>query len=140
VGSLTVGGKAIGSVTATCEQGVTKVSHSGSAQSTQFFHVSFGAGGGSSATGVTVTITDAKGKVSQTVTAAGVSCDKATTPPTGEPPTSEPPTGKPTPDPTGKPGPKPTKTTTHGKTGAGKAPDKDAVPVKPKPGHHAVTG
>ncbi|OXM44266.1 hypothetical protein CFP71_40650 [Amycolatopsis thailandensis] len=142
VGSLTVGGKALGSVTATCEQGVTKVSFSGGAQSTKFFQVVPGKGGGSSVVGVTVTISDAKGKVSQTVSAAGVSCDKATTPPNTQPPTGKPdPTGKPSP--TGKPGPtgKPAPTgKLTGKLGTGKAPDKDAKPVKPGPGHHAVTG
>lgn len=143
VGDLIVAKQAIGSVTAICEQGVTKVTHSGGATSTEFFHVSFGAGGGPSATGVMVTITDRSGKESQQVTAAGVSCDKATT----QPPTSEPPTGKPTTPPTGqpasptsKPGQQPTKTTKPGKATTSKAPDKDAKPVAPKPGHHDVTG
>ncbi|WP_410570389.1 hypothetical protein [Amycolatopsis sp. cmx-4-61] len=136
VASLTVGGVSIGSVSATCKQGVTTVTHSGSDQDTKFFHVHFGKSGGPSATGVTVTITDKNGKVSETVRAAGVSCSKADT----EPPTSEPPTGQPTP-PTGapisKPGTHPTATTKPKTT---KTPDKDATPVAPKPGHLAVTG
>ncbi len=147
VGSLTVGGVSIGSVSATCKQGVTTVTHSGSAQDTPYFHVVFGKSGGASATGVTVTITDAKGKVSETVRAAGVSCSTAdTTPPTSEPPTSRPgpptsrPTGAPTTRPTrptSKPGQHPTATT---KPKTAKHPDKDATPVTPKPGHLAVTG
>lgn len=144
VGSLTVGGHAIGSITVTCEQGVTTVSHSGTAAETPFFHPVYGKGGGPSAVGVTVTITGAQGKVNQTVSAAGVSCDKAATPPpTSGPPTGSPttpPTGNPTGRPTSKPGPAPTKTTKPGKTTAGRAPDSDAKPVTPKPGHHAVTG
>jgi len=139
VASLTVGGKAIGSITSTCEQGVTKVAFSGSAQSSKFFEVVPGKGGGSSVVGVTVTIKDRTGKKSQTVSAAGVSCDKATTPPTTQPPTGKPdPTGKPTGKPgtalpeTGKPG--------TGKPGTGKKADRDATPVPPRPGHHAVTG
>ncbi|MFI5591257.1 hypothetical protein ACIA5G_39825 [Amycolatopsis sp. NPDC051758] len=144
VSSLTVGGKAVGSVSASCKQGVTTVSHSGGDQDTPFFHVHFGKSGGPSATGVTVTITDKSGKVSETVRAAGVSCDKASTqPPTGEPPTSKPapptgrPTGVPTGAPTSKPGKHPTATT---KPKTAKTPDKDATPVTPKPGHLAVTG
>jgi hypothetical protein len=143
VGSLTVGGVSIGSVSATCKQGVTTVTHSGSAQETPFFHVAFGKSGGASATGVTVTITDAKGKVSETVRAAGVSCSTADTPPpTSEPPTSQPapptsrPTGLPTGAPTSKPGKHPTATT---KPKTAKTPDKDATPVAPKRGHLAVT-
>lgn len=145
VGSLTVGGKALGSVTATCEQGVTKVTFSGSAQNTKFFQVVPGKGGGPSVVGVTVTITDAKGTKSQTVAAAGVSCDKATTPPTTQPPTGKPNTTG-TPAPTGKPTGKPATPTQGagkpgtGKPGPGKTPEKDATPVPPRPGHHAVTG
>jgi hypothetical protein len=144
VASLTVGGVSIGSVSATCKQGVTTVSHSGSDQDTKFFHVHFGKSGGPSVTGVTVTITDKNGKVSETVRAAGVSCSKAD----AEPPTSEPPTGQPTPPsgrstshptgaPSSKPGKHPTATTKPKTT---KTPDKDATPVAPKPGHLAVTG
>jgi len=135
VANLTVGGQSLGSITVTCEQGVTTVSHSTSAAETTFFHPHYGTGGGPSATGVTVIITDAKGTKSQTVSAAGVSCDKSTTSPTS---TSS---ARPTGHPTSTPGhPPTTKTTKPSKTAAATTPDIDATPVAPKPGHHAVTG
>jgi hypothetical protein len=136
VASLTVDHTKIGSVSAACEQGVSKVTHSGATQNTPFFHVTFGKDGGRSTVGVTVTITDRKGTVSQTVRAAGVTCDKeeeGTTPP----PTSAPHTGNPTGHPTSAPGHHPS---TKVRTPGGKTSDRDATPIAPRSGHQAVTG
>lgn len=140
VGSITVGGQSIGSVTATCDQGVTTVQHSGNAQDTSYFHVSFGRSGGPSATGATITITDRHGRASFTLIASTVSCSETT-----GPPGSQPPTGKPTP-PTGHPAPQPTHRPGHttpskpGRTAPKHVPDHEATPAPLQHGHAPVTG
>lgn len=85
VGNLTVAGESFGAITATCSNGVTKVSHNGRKPSKPNMKVSYGSGGGPNATGITVTITGAGGEGAQTVTAAVVSCGTGTPPPAGDP-------------------------------------------------------
>jgi len=136
VSSLTVGGRSIGSVTAKCADGKTTVTHSGSAVNEANLHVSFGGGGGSSATGATITIIGADGEAAETITVAGVSCTAGAPPATTAPPTStttrpEQPAGAPT---SGNP-------TGHPASTPGTPPTTTRAPAPtPVPGHLSVTG
>lgn len=127
VGNLTVAGESFGSITATCSNGVTKVSHSGKKPSKPNMKVAYGSGGGPKATGITVTITGAGDEGAQTVTAAVVSCGK------GTPPSQTPAPGD---NPADSPGDGTSSDTPHG--------DADDSGTAPAPdlhtGHHPVTG
>lgn len=127
VGNLTVAGESFGAITATCRNGVTKVSHSGKKPSKPNMKVSYGSGGGPSVTGITVTITGAGDEKAQTVTAAVVSCGK------GTPPSDSPDAGDGQDDGTSTDG------SDHGSTE-----DTGADNTAPAPelhdGHHPVTG
>lgn len=130
VANLAVGGRSVGSVNVKCANGVSMVSHSGSPVNEPNFRVGYGAGGGPTATGATITIAGADGQPSQTITVAVVSCGKGT-----------PPTTQPTPPSTGTSTGKTTETNTP--RPAPQEPDVPEIQApkpSPAPGHHPVTG
>jgi hypothetical protein len=136
VGAVTVAGRAIGSVSATCRDGVTSYAHGGSPASDERLKIRFGGGAGA-----VIEIVGAGGKPSQTITIAVAKCGKATTPPTSPtpPPTSTPP-GAPTGTPP--PGGTPTSgapTSTPKPSGRQRTAPPAPAPT-PKPGHYVVTG
>lgn len=133
VANVTAGGRAIGSVSAKCVDGVTTYGHSGAEINEEKFKVTFRGGAGA-----TIRIFGAGEEPVQTITVAVVKCAKGipspTTPPTTTPPTPEP-TGEPTGRPTGQPTSTPSETS---------KPTDKPVPPAPKPqpqnDHHPVTG
>lgn len=125
VANVTAGGRAIGSVSAKCVDGVTTYGHSGPEVDEEKFKVTFQGGAGA-----TIRIFGAGEEPVQTITVAVVKCAKGIPSPTAEP-TTTPPTG----EPTGQPTSTPTATS---------APTDKPVPPAPKPqprnDHHPVTG
>jgi hypothetical protein len=138
VASIQIGMTTIGPISARCSNGATTVNH-GAAPAARNLKISWGTGGGTSVTAATITITGAKGQAT-TITAAHVSCGKASVP-TAKPPTSVPGSSGPITGQTGAPG-APTSAAGSRATGAHRSPvsDSPAPAPQPKTGHIAVTG
>ncbi|RLK58358.1 hypothetical protein [Actinokineospora cianjurensis] len=148
VGGLTVGGRSLGSASATCENGRTSYKGLGAIEDSKLRVLP--PGGGAAAT---VQILGAGDTPVQTITVAVVSCDDSGDPPlsTTSHPTTEPtepsePTATPTDEPSGAPDPTgSTRPTRSGTTTAGTSlPDREPVRPAPMPviqeAHHPVTG
>ncbi len=125
VKDLIVDGRALGGVTAICDQGVSRVVYGGAPQDTGRFTVTIGQGGAASVTGLTVTVVDPWGTVTQTVRAAAINCDNTATY-APEPPAN----GGPVQPASGQ--------VANSTPGSGEVPKAPAP--QPNPGHHPVTG
>lgn len=135
VSNVTVGGKSIGAVSATCANGHISYDHPDVKPQASNLNVDWEVSGAAAV----ITITGAGGKHVETITVAKVSCGAGTPPtsrPTSAPPTSRPPTSNP---PAGKPTGRPAPIASPGQ-GSGNQSEQPAPSPKPKDGHHAVTG
>lgn len=133
VGNVTVANRNLGSVSATCRDGATTYTHSGSAPNDPKLRVSFGGGAGA-----TIQILGADDKPAQTITVAVARCGRGA-PPTTTPQPTTPPTGQPTqpaPPATGQP----TQRSVAGSGQQGGRPITPAPRPRPQDGHHPVTG